>query len=442
MFNGYVEQRDADNPDFIRAYRLNHFQSAQDSLIKSFSGFFGECVSLQVLERAANMYLERVFMDFFTKEKVTLSIRPKEGCLSLRELLQEFLDDSEHEHYGFDIDALKIMIQKIDKSKSVAKCFNGDAVEALALARTQGEIKPFSNMVIVKGVNIFLPEAALKIGAGAVKIYRYAVSEFAKRNQCNAPSERLKLKYILDLKDFAAANGVDTENTDAMKNFRRKIKASLDSLKLASISWTEKIQRQPKTFGGLNYIGAYKLKANELMIEFTQSMAEYLVSLPLIQYPRSLYALDDRDFNAYAIGEAMCIHCSQDNNVVRGTEGKLRVETLLKSTSFPAYEEIKANRWSWVATVKEHFERALDKLTECGLIKDWVYCHEGGIELSDSEAAAIADQGYPYFASLIVKFELHDFVSHEDRVITIQEKKAAQLAKAKRARKNKPKSQQ
>ena len=330
----------------------------------------------------------------------------------------------------------------LGKSKPVALSYNGNAIEALALVRAKGQINPYSGLadsklLEVKGVNIFAPESALKIGAGAVKIFRYAVCEFTKRNHCNATNEKLKLRHILDVKDFAAANGVDTESPDAMKNFRRKMKASLDKLKSASVSWSEKIKGQPRTFAALNYIGSYELKGNELMIEFTLTMGEYLASLPLIVYPRALYALDDREFNSYAIGEAMCIHCSQENNVVRGTEGKLRVETLLQSTSYPTYEEVKANRWSWTQYVKEPFERALDKLTECGLIKDYVYCHEGGIELTDKEAAEIEEKGYPYFMSLIVKYELNEFESHEDRVITIQEKKAAQLEKAKQSRKRK-----
>lgn len=325
----------------------------------------------------------------------------------------------------------------LKKPKPVSRSYNGDAIEALALIRGRGKPNPYVKAVDVKGVNIFAPDSALKIGAGAVKIYRYAVSEFTKRNHCNANDERLKLRYVLDVKDFAEANGVDTENADAMKNFRRKLKSSLDKLRAAGISWSEKIKGQPKTFVGMNYIGHYDLKGNELEIEFTLSMAQYLVSLPQIIYPRSLYALDDREYNAYAMGEAMCIHYSQENNVIRGTEGKLRVETLLKSTSYPSYEEIKAHEWSWVEKVKERFESALDKLTECGLIADWGYCHEGGIELTDKEAAAIIERGYPYFTSLLVKYKLNDFEPHAERVTAIQEKKAAQLEKAKRTRKRK-----
>ena len=325
----------------------------------------------------------------------------------------------------------------IGKPKRVSLSHNGDAIAALALVRGRGETNPYAEVIIVNGVNIFAPESALKIGTGAVKIYRYAVSEFTKRNHSNTPDKKLQLRYILDVKDFAEANGVDVNSPEDMKNFRRKMKASLEKLKAASITFTEKVKGQPKAFCGLNYIGSFKLKGKELMIEFTLTMAQYLTALPVIPYPRSLYALDDRDYNAYAIGEAMCIHYGQDSNVILGTEGKLRVETLLKVTSYPSYDEIKENRWSWVEKVKEPFECALDKLMQCGFLQDWVYCHEGGIELTDKEAAEIVDKGYPYFSSLIVKYSLNDFEPREDRVAVIQEKKLAQLEKAKSAKKRK-----
>lgn len=371
------------------------------------------------------------------------------------EIFKKFLIDNGFAHINeegnfttgvIDIADLFVWYEKftefLNKRKSVALSYNGRAVSALALARGKGKLNPYAEALDIDGVNLFAPSSALKIGAGAAKIFRYAVCEFTKRNHCNADDEHLKLKYILDVKDFAELNGVDTESVDDMKNFRRKLKDSLDKLLFAKVTWTEKIKGKPKAFIGMNYIGSYKLRGNELEIEFVLSMAQYLVSLPLIVYPRSLYRLDDREFNAFAIGEAMCIHFSQDNNVIRGTEGKLRVETLLASTSFPSYEEIKANRWSWERKVKEPFEAALDKLTQCGLLKDWFYCHEGGAELTDKEAAEIAEKGYQYFISLLVKFELNDFEAHSDRVTAIEQKKEAQLEKAKRSRKRKKKDKE
>ncbi len=67
----------------------------------------------------------------------------------------------------------------------------------------------------------------------------------------------------------------------------------------------------------------------------------------MIHYPRSLYAIDERDYNAFAIGEAMNLHYSQYNNVVRGTEQMLSIIKLLEATSFPSYEKIKQSYSSW-----------------------------------------------------------------------------------------------
>ena len=222
-----------------------------------------------------------------------------------------------------------------------------------------------------------------------------------------------------------------------MKNFRRKIKIELHTLKQCGPEWTEVVKGKERPYGGMNYIGKYEVNGDTVEIEFTLTMGEYLVLLPLLQYPYSLYRLPDREFNAFAIGEAMCLHYSQDNNVIRGTEGKLKVETLLSYTSFPKFGEIKEKKLSWEQKVKEPFERALDILYQCGFLKDYSLCYEGGVEISDEAVIAGAIDSYEKFISLIVKFELNDFEEHEVRAKAIAEKKAAQIEKMKSRRKRK-----
>ena len=298
---------------------------------------------------------------------------------------------------------------KFHRVTPLSLMFNGKATNALGRARTKGKYDPATRAFTIEGVNIFSTESVQKIGVGTAKIFRYAVAEFTKRNHQNATGDKINSRIFLDVEDFATANGVDITSIDAMKNFRSKIKDSLNTLLTSNITWTEKIKGKRKSYSGMNYIGKYDLNGNALRIEFTISMAEYLASLPLINYPRSLYKLDDRDFNAFAIGEAMCIHYSQDNNVIRQTEGKLRVETLLKCTSFPDYDELKAQKRSWEERVKEPFENALDHLTMNGFLKEWKYCYEGGVEITDEEIKAGIINSYEKFISLIVKFELNDY---------------------------------
>ena len=322
-------------------------------------------------------------------------------------------------------------LAKFHRATPLSLMFNGKATNVLGRAKTKGKFDPATRALTVEGVNIFSTESVQKIGVGTAKIFRYAVAEFTKRNHQNATGDKINSRIFLDVEDFAIANGVDITSTDAMKNFRRKVKNSLNILLTSNITWTEKIKGKEKSYSGMNYIGKYDLDCNALRIEFTISMAEYLASLPLINYPRSLYKLDDRDFNAFAIGEAMCVHYSQDNNVIRQTEGKLRVETLLKCTSFPTYDELKAQKRSWEERVKEPFENALDHLTQSGFLKEWKYCYEGGIEITDDEIRAGIINSYEKFISLIIKFELNDFEESKIRSTEIKEKKAEKIKKIK-----------
>ena len=304
----------------------------------------------------------------------------------------------------------------------IAPMFSGKLTNTLGRARTIGSKDAFG-VLKINGLNIFAPDNIQQIGVGTAKIFRYAVAEFTKHNRRNALKNEIRYRVFLDVKDFATANGVDINSINAMKNFRRKLSKHLETLRTAGVSWTEKVQGKEQRYSGLNYIGKYDLKGNTLEIEFTVTIAEYLTLLPLIQYPRSLYKVDDKDFNAFAIGEAMCIHYSQDNNVIRGTEGKLTVETLLTYTSFPSYNQLKLQRSGWEKNIKEPLENALDKLTQCGFIKKWEYCYKGGIEIPDDEMR-LKNFTYREFLSLVVKFEISNFSPHETRTIEIVKKKA------------------
>ena len=389
------------------------------------------------------------------KNEITYKIKPYLLCLEERtpkayEEIQKFIDESiknkdeiaKQEQSDFSpVPEINYTIAS-GKIEPLSTMFSGKAINALARIKTSGHYDPLERKLAVEGVNIFSPESVQKIGVGTAKIFRYAVAEFTKRNAQNAKGDKINPRIFLDVKDFATANGVDIDSTDAMKNFRRKLRNSLNILLQSSITLTEKIKGKEQTFSGLNYIGAYELKPSALEVEFTLKMAEYLTSLPLIKYPRSLYIIDDRDANAYAIGEAMCIHYSQDNNVMKQTEGKLSVEKLLEKTSLPTREEIKKQRLSWYERVKEPLENILERLKQCGFLKDYRYCYSGGKEITDKEMRAgtrITDS-YENFISLLVKFELNNYENSQIRAIEIKKKKAEKIKKLQAKRKTKKKA--
>lgn len=323
------------------------------------------------------------------------------------------------------------------KNTDLSMTYYGKAIEALGKAKTIGEIDPLSRILKIDGVNIFANNSVDKIGVGTAKIFWYAATAFTKLNHQNTPSDKLKLRVFLDMKDYAQANGGDITSDTARRNFRRKIRNYLENLRQSGATFTERVKGKETRYAGINYIGKYDVKGDSIMIEFTLTMAEYLVSLPLLPYPRSLYSVDDHDTNAFAIAQAMCRRYGINNNVMCGTENLIKVETLLNCTSFPTLEKLQAHKWSWARYVKVPFEQCLDRLYQIGFIKDYCYCFAGGQELTYDEAAAIIDKDYGYFVSLLVKFELNDYEDHTTRAKAIAENRAERMKKLTEAKKRK-----
>lgn len=369
--------------------------------------------------------------------------------------LIQFIDDTDNEHDERQenipslIPLLKNLKETLINQKqqgistnqpALSLTYSGTPITALGRARTTGQVEPLSRTLKINGVDILSSQHTPNIGVGTAKIFRYAVTAFTKQNAPNAPKERLNPRVFLDLNDYAQANGVDITSSEARRNFRRKLKGDLEKLRTAGVTFTEKVKGKPTRYAGLNYIGKYDISGDTIEIEFTLTMAEYLVSRPVLPYPRSLYRIDDRDANAFAIAEEMAIHYGIDNNVIRGTEGRLKIETLLKCASYPSYEKLQANKWSWEAHVKEPFEECLDRLFQYGFIKDWKYCHAGGTELTDEEARNISSYGE--FVSLILWYELNDYKDTVTRAKAITEKRVEKMKKLTQSRQNKRKKKE
>lgn len=338
--------------------------------------------------------------------------------------------------------------------------FSGSALNALSKARTIGKIDSVTKDSITIGDVIIYSNKASKLGIGEAKLLRYGVTAFTNDNAQNEKTPNLRI--YADTKDFARANGVkidpqametpeeqEKENQRAAKaldNFVTKLAKNAETLKSnASFSWRETVKGKAKSYSGLSLIGAYTVNSDSIMLEFTQSAAAYIVQLPLSDTPRALYAVDDRKPNAYAIAQALISHYSMDNNVIKNTERILKIETLLKYTSFPTQAKLKEKRWSWENLVKEPFEAALDELTRINFFtpevkgKDgkrisgaWTYCLSGMKELSDEEAASILS--YEQFVSTYIYYELSGYDSHEERVKQITEKREANKEKAAKKR--------
>lgn len=261
------------------------------------------------------------------------------------------------------------------------------------------------------------------LGVSTHKLLSTAIAEFTAENHTDGEERSLRqAKVSIPLREYAIKCGCDiTEHPTftpeeaeqeakrakrALDNFRRKVKKDLELLYNASVSWKETVRGNERDFAEVRILGGMGLKSGYITLEFTVTMAEYLIQLPLTQYPQALLKLDERNSNSYNIGLKMSEHYSNYNNQIRGTAQLLKVETLLRYTDLPTIETIREQRTSWEARIKEPLEKALDILTECGLLEDWRYSLKKGAELSDDQLEELTN--YRTWAEKLIWFKLRN----------------------------------
>mgnify|MGYP007101856852 CR=1 FL=1 len=306
------------------------------------------------------------------------------------------------------------------------KIFSGNLSSAMSRVRTKGELDLLTGSIIVDNVRFTNASGNVKIGVGEAKIFFRALAEFTAMNNKNS-HDCIKQRVYISVREYAAANGLDVtdpdKSTNNLKNFRHKIKGYLQNLRECGSDWEEKVNGKSAFFNGANLLGAYTIKGDSIMIEFSLTVAEALIQLTTILIiPPSFYQIDDRNANAFAIAQALILHYGQNGNVLQGTENKLSVESILKRTSYPTAEKIRTQKLSWRERVREQLEVTLGYLMEIGLLRGWEYRRRGGEKLSDREIRD-EEMSYEEYVSLVLWYEISDYASHAERKALIAQKK-------------------
>ena len=342
----------------------------------------------------------------------------------------------------------------IEPSSEFLPVLHGKATDAIArMSGSKPTPNPLNNTASIESGEVKLIIKSLDtlsgtLGVSTHKLLSTAIAGFTALNHTGTGKDRSlrEAKVAISLKEYALKCGYDVEEhpTDspeeaekealrakrALDNVRRKVKKDLELLYNASISWKEKVKGKDADFADIRILGGKGIKAGYINIEFTVSLAEYLIQLPLSQYPQSLLSLDERNNNAYNIGLKMAEHYSNDNNQIKGTAQLLKVKTLLEYTNLPTISEVRTKEKSWEERIKEPFEKALDALTGCGLLEDWRYSHSKGEEMTDEEATSF--KNYEEWADRLVHFILSNAPNHAPRLATREAEKKARQAKTKR----------
>ena len=341
--------------------------------------------------------------------------------------------------------------EDLQKSSSFLPVLHGKATDSIAtMAGSLIEENKLNNTGVVTSGEVKLVidkfnELSGTLGVSTHKLLSTAVASFTALNHTGTKARQANFTAVnIPLKEYALYCGYDviehetaTEEEalkeakraeNALKNARKKINKDLAIMFSSSLSWTEKVRGKQGDYMDIRLIEAKGIRNGFIQIRFSQTFSEYLVKLPITQYPVALLAVDERNNNAYALGLKCTEHFNMDNNQIRGTAQLLKVKTLLELTSLPAIEKVRAEGRRWEDRIKEPFENSLDALTACGLLENWEYSHSKGVTLTDEEATNWGS--YEEWENTLIHFTLKDAPDHRARLeARAEEKKQARQRK-------------
>lgn len=274
------------------------------------------------------------------------------------------------------------------------------------------------------------------------KLLCVAVAEFTKNNHFSKKKGEKKLNYavVIPFDEYArqCKYAIDEEPKDTPEAQAKEKKRATNQRKLARRYigrdcqtlrglYVSRKNKNSGDFGELNLLEYAAIENGFIKIIFGHITAQQLANLPLMQYKRTLLGINAHNRTAYAMGFKMSMHHFNMNNIERGSDKRLKVETLLTWSELPTYEYLKftKNGRHWTDRIREPFENALESLVDEGVISEWFYTKAKGKKLTDAELNGI--NSYEYFAGLYVEFEI---VGEPEGQAERMERRAIKKAKA------------
>lgn len=184
---------------------------------------------------------------------------------------------------------------------------------------------------------------------------------------------------------------------------RRKVKEDLDALFNTSLEWSEPTGggKDVRDYAKMRIISYQGIKNGKIQVRFSQEIAEYLTHAYLMQYPVSLFKIDERNPSAYYIGKKLLLHHSMDSNHARGTHNVLSVRALLEcAPDIPSYEEVAQKDRHLEQRIIAPFETALNALRDT---IHWEYANSGGTPMTPEQLKKFS---YAEFINAYVRFEV------------------------------------
>jgi len=426
----------------------NNQTTMEQEITEELTAYYEKVIELllKINRKSYELYLKTPHNERENREKLEKIFRP---------IIKKFNEENSSD---FDIDFLDFpsisVSTALTESLNQLTIFHGKAIDTLPIMNSREATTNFVGDLTVIKNNVKLVAEKFNSLPGTLSISTHkllckAISVFTEQNHAGKTTGIKSYEVNFPLKEYALQCGYDVEEHDTstpeeaeqekkrvkntLDNFRKKVKKDLEMLYAYSLTWEEKVKGKLYDFDSMRIIGRYSIKKGIISVEFTVSMAEYMIQLTQTKYSAALFSIDDRKPNAYNIGWKMATHYNNDNNLIVGTANLLKVKTLLACTSLPDLETVRGTEHGWIDRIKEPFESALDVLTKNRVLADWRYSHSKGVEMTDTEATNF--ESYEDWANTLLYFELKDPHDHTERLARNADKKKE--AKTKRTRKKK-----
>ena len=224
---------------------------------------------------------------------------------------------------------------------------------------------------------------------------------------------------FISTKDYFQSIGYDISDPEVFKKNITRTNQYLLTMQRMIVSEAKEKKRRKK-ITNMNIVTKTSIDNDFITIQFHPEYVSYLKNRnTIMQYPRALLGIDARSTNAYRMGYKMATHSSIDNNIVRGSNNTLEVETLYNVTDLPAIETVREQRNSWSRSIRNPFETALETLVEAKVITKWYYCKPKGKKMNPQERETSRAK-YETWIRSYIHFEMKDA---PDRLDAIRKKK-------------------
>lgn len=211
-----------------------------------------------------------------------------------------------------------------------------------------------------------------------------------------------------------------------IKEFKKTIRRTLNDISSITVTGEEARGKNRHDYQAMRFISSHSIRNNIIRINFDVDAARYLANSFIMQYPRALFAHDNRKPNAYNIGWKIAFHNGLDQNHAAGTECTLSVKSLLDAApEIPTIEAIKARgQRNWKDKIKKPLEIALDENINVGYLSKWEYRDPKTSQTYTPQAAQALT--WTQYYRLMVDFAVIDAPDQTER----REARAAEKAAA------------